>query len=356
MDLRDYSVTSARTSSGGIVPVLKQRADFRLAFNDKDNKWTLKDLVEYKDKKGESVKLADDEELDNARLNALKDALHNLKIIDVDRKPAQMSANLKAEKDFLNDAEALRDLMRRGFLPVPVGQDQVEIVSNDGEAIVHMKDGVDYVLRFGEIAGIDSGSEDEKAAGEKAEAKAASEPGGEKSAAEKSTAEEGKEKSDKTGDSKGGLSRYIMVMAQYNPDTIPKPQLQPLPEIKKAPAKPSGKASEKSGTKTGNSKAAAKDDTEDLEAQEAEQERIEKANRRKQDEYDEKVKKGQQHAKELNARFADWYYVVGDETYRKIHLGQAEIVKKKGPPGAKGAAPATIQNPFDLPGARGGQK
>ncbi len=66
VDLRDYSVSSARTSSGSIVPVLKQRADFRLAFNDKDNKWTLKDLVEYKDKKGESVKLADDEELDSA--------------------------------------------------------------------------------------------------------------------------------------------------------------------------------------------------------------------------------------------------------------------------------------------------
>ena len=47
------------------------------------------------------------------------------------------------------------------------------------------------------------------------------------------------------------------------------------------------------------------------------------------------MKKGQQRAKELNARFADWYYVVGDETYHKIHLGQAEIVKKKGPRAAR---------------------
>ena len=77
-----------------------------------------------------------------------------------------------------------------------------------------------------------------------------------------------------------------------------------------------------------------------MEALEAEQERIEKANRRKQDEYDEKVKKGQQRAKELNARFADWYYVVGDETYRKIHLGQAEIVKKKGPQERQGIGDA----------------
>ncbi len=152
-----------------------------------------------------------------------------------------------------------------------------------------------------------------------------------------------------------------MVMAQFNPDTIPKPELQPVPEIKKAPAKSSGKAQAKDSNKgaVSDKNAAAKDETEDLEAQEAEQERIEKANRRKQDEYDEKVKKGQERAKELNARFADWYYVVGDETYRKIHLGQAEIVKKKAPQGSKGAtAPATIQNPFDLPGAKApaGQK
>ncbi len=101
-----------------------------------------------------------------------------------------MSANLKAEKEFLNDAESLRDLMHRGFLPVPVSQDQVEIVSNDGEAIVHMKDGVDYVLRFGEIAGIDSGSEDEKTAAGKGEAKT----GNEKSDAEKSDAKSAPEK------------------------------------------------------------------------------------------------------------------------------------------------------------------
>ena len=51
---------------------------------------------------------------------------------------------------FCNDAEAHRISSSRGFQPMPVGDDQVDIVSNDGEAIVHMKDGVDYVLRFGE--------------------------------------------------------------------------------------------------------------------------------------------------------------------------------------------------------------
>ena len=67
------------------------------------------------------------------------------------------------------------------------------------------------------------------------------------------------------------------------------------------------------------------------------------------------MKKGQDRAKELNARFADWYYVVDDETYKKIHLGQAEIIEKKAPKDSKEgkgtAAPAGVKNPFDFPGA-----
>ena len=41
VDLRDYSVSQcAEPRAAHIVPVLKQRADFRLTFNEKDNKWT----------------------------------------------------------------------------------------------------------------------------------------------------------------------------------------------------------------------------------------------------------------------------------------------------------------------------
>jgi len=33
--------------------------------------------------------------------------------------------------------------------------------------------------------------------------------------------------------------------------------------------------------------------------------------------------------KELNGRFADWYYIISEDTYRKIHLTRNDIVKKK---------------------------
>ncbi|HZZ26477.1 MAG TPA: hypothetical protein VFE46_00615, partial [Pirellulales bacterium] len=89
---------------------------------------------------------------------------------------------------------------------------------------------------------------------------------------------------------------------------------------------------------------------EDQEALEAERDKIEKENQRTEDEYKDKIKKGEQRAKELNARFADWYYVVGDETYRKIHLGQGDIVKKKAPEDKNAGHTAGPKDPFNIPG------
>ncbi|HEV2972779.1 MAG TPA: DUF4340 domain-containing protein [Pirellulales bacterium] len=63
--------------------------------------------------------------------------------------------------------------------------------------------------------------------------------------------------------------------------------------------------------------------------------RVETENKRKQDEYDASVKKGKEHAKQLNDRFADWYFLISDEDYKKVHVGPADIIKKKTP--AEGA-------------------
>ncbi len=64
----------------------------------------------------------------------------------------------------------------------------------------------------------------------------------------------------------------------------------------------------------------------------AERERITRANKTKQDEYDKKVKDGKKRVDDLNRRFAEWYYVISDETYKKVHLGKDKIVRKKAPP------------------------
>jgi len=85
-------------------------------------------------------------------------------------------------------------------------------------------------------------------------------------------------------------------------------------------------------------------------AAEAERKRIDTENRRKQDEYDETVKKGRAHAKELNARFAEWYYLISEDEYKKMHVGLSELVKAK--PGSDAALPQAPTNPFDTHGLK----
>jgi hypothetical protein len=41
------------------------------------------------------------------------------------------------------------------------------------------------------------------------------------------------------------------------------------------------------------------------------------------------VKAAQKRVRDLNNRFADWYYVVSDKEYDKIHLDRDEMIQKK---------------------------
>ena len=56
---------------------------------------------------------------------------------------------------------------------------------------------------------------------------------------------------------------------------------------------------------------------------------VRQENKRLQDEYDAAVKAGKDKVKELNDRFADWYFIISDDVYKKIHLGRADIIMKK---------------------------
>ena len=329
--INDYSIDELR---GAIVP----RSKINLGFDSKDSKWNLIELAEFKGGDFEPVELAADEELDTQKLNDMKTALDDLKIVDVRRKPEGLAADLKAGEDLASNQEAKQSLAMRGFLFGQVqGSNQMELFSNEGEVRCGLKDGVEYVLRFGRIAAGSSGGSDEKEEGAKKE--------GEESASEQAT----------------GENRYIMVTAQFNEDLLDKPELEAVPgekaetenaepadnkeesadakdENKPDADKPEGEekpADDKASKDEAGEKKAepkAKDDKKVDDKAKAERERIEKENKRKQDEYDQKVTKGQERVKELSGRFADWYYVISDATYQKIHLGRDEIVKKKAPP------------------------
>jgi hypothetical protein len=287
-------------------PAVSQDRKSRIAlgYDDKDAKWSLLKLEAFgAGNKPQEEQLAADEELAAAKLNELRTALGDLKIIDVARKPAGLSGELKAEEKFTNDREAVTSLAQRGFYPFASG----EILSSNGETIVGMKDGVEYLLRFGNGTSV----------------------AGDAKAAKK---EDGKATDETTG-------RYLFVMARFDESLLEKPKLDPLPEVPAVPAaddkqdadkKDAADKQEDEAGADASGKLAAADEAE-AKAQAAleERRRVERENRRKQEEYDDKVKAAQKRVKELNARFADWYYVVSDEEYAKIHLDRAGFVQKK---------------------------
>ena len=362
VSFNDYSIDES-----GPRLALDPRTKIQVAYDNKDSKWKLDELEVFDREKVEyePETLSDDEELNSQKLNDLKNALDELKIVDVRRKPEGLASDLRAGEELAKNREMVTSLMQRGFYLAETEQGESGIYSNEGEIRCGTKEGVEYVLRFGRIAGT---SETEKKTDES---------GG-------SADKDNGEKADESN--QPGANRFVMVTAQFNEDLIAKPEMAPLPgespakeasetegkeEAQDEPEKTSGvesalsdaagqlaQADEKSdagqddksdvatstdekpaqpakkGTKADKQKSDAKppEVAKPKTPEELERERITKENERKQKEYDDKVKKGKEKVKELSDRFADWYYVVSDSTYQKIHLGRDDIIKKKTPP------------------------
>ena len=331
LGLEDYALVAVE-SNGRVGVQLDRKYRVDLAYDDKAAKWSLVRLEAFSgDGEPKEESLADGEELAAGKLNDLRNALGDLKIVDVARKPSGLSAELKAEESFTSDREAVTSMQQKGFMPLKTG----EILSTDGETIVGMKDGVEYVLRFGAPTTVASESK----------------PGDTKDAG---SAEAGK---GSPGETSG---RYLLVMARFNEKLLEKPTLDPLPEVPAAAddatqkvgdtPKDEQKAGEEapSEEKPDAAESLKKADEAEAAAQVALENRrqVERENRRKQDDYDEKVKAAQKRVRELNGRFADWYYVVSDKEYAKIHLGRDSMVQKveAGTPSADAAVPAGAQD------------
>jgi hypothetical protein len=254
--VRDYSIDELR---GQLI----QGEGLRLTFDNTAYEWNLDGLGE-------------DEELDQTKLNDLRRAVDDLEIVDVHRKPAGLSSELRAADTLQLNAEAVGSLRSRGFYI-----HQGRLLSNQGETIIQMDDGVQYTLRFGEIVITRGGGHEEE------------------------------------GEAADGTGRYLFVTAELNEDLVPGPQLVELPDM---------------------SHLLNPQDAEDPSVRPAVEEAIETArakaeqeNQQKQQEYDQKLEAGHQRASELNDRFADWYYVISDEVYEKIRLRRGDVVKPAEP-------------------------
>ncbi len=476
------------------------------------NEWRIVDLEQFDEQQSEYVSAmpGEDEELDSQKIDDMRSALNELKIVNVERKPAKFRDSLGATGQINLSQETARSLQDKGFYLIQTGSDDdpaIALVSSDGELTVTMKDGVEYVLRFGAVADFDKG-----------------EPAGSTSGAGEAEADESEDEGDK---SSIDLHRYLFVVAQFDEDAVEKPEFEKLPDAAKdeaekdeaasddkadngdaaAPsdeankadddstppddaevddaevddarvddakvdetpgdeesdtAKPDGAkpdapaaesptdagdgdpqaaaslsplrfvASQNDQAEAGESADAQADDAKDDEPNEvepkadnakaedatsdeakpdeaqpddatidtpkptddakpddaasvdpdapsatddptlpdaatetpedaakrldAERTRIEAENSRKQEEYDEKVAAAKKKVKELNERFADWYYVIPEDVYKKIHLSRADVIKKKAIPAAETSPDSATPSDFpNLPPTLGNE-
>ncbi len=290
MELRDYSVV--QTLQGG---ALEKRSEVEVSWNSSDNKWDLEEMLTFRGREAIPTQLLDNEELDTTKLNDMKNAFGDLKIVDVRRKPGGLGANLKADKSFMDDPENRRSLMSRGYYASTSETGDFELFAANGEVYVGMKDGYEYILRFGSVAITDEGADD------------------------------------------GSLNRYLFVMARQDDSKFPEPELQPIPTIEDFPLKSpeAAEGDDAPAPPDGDETASGTDDEKKKEAEEERQrklkaaiERVEKENQRKLDEWQENKKQAQEKVAELNSRFADWYYIISEDVYKRIHLSRNDIIKE----------------------------
>jgi hypothetical protein len=307
-DVRNATLKNYTVSQQSLTSVSLDR-QFDLSASYVDAKWQLDSLTEYQNGQPQEVEPPADKELDGDNLNDLKNAVDGLEIIDVQRKPKGLGADLKAGEGFAKNEEGLADLNRRGFYVVPAREGGYDVLSANGDVYVGMEDGTEYVLRFGNtLAGTG-------------------------------------------GDAEQGDSRYLFVMARVDMSKFPPPELEVVPELPEdseagdneaeengaeaaegdsSNAAEGATAEEQAEGEKAETDEAAGDDREAREAEIAkERERIIKENQRKLDERNEKLEKAREKAADLNIRFADWYYVVSEEQFDKVQLDRDELFKQK---------------------------
>ena len=371
-DIKDISIydysANPQLSNRGILLNEQDRLKVTARWNADQAQWELDEFEESVGGEMRSSQLLETEELDKDSLDTMKQALDDLQIVDVERKPEGLGAEI-VDDSFWQNEEGITSLFERGFYPARDPSGQLKLRSSDGEVKIRTNDGVEYLLRFGQFAGVESGAE---SAGD----------------------------DESTEGTVGGLNRFVMVSAAVYQDAFEKPILD-LPEAdateEAASAEeadspddaaersdadadeaavepndaeaevaaagdtepeippPDDTRSRHSGADTAEADTAAPEtdaeaddtvaadseaesasqddlstaETMDQEALDAQREAKLKEYERQMDDYKAKIKTAEEKVDKLNFRFADWYYVVSEDEYRKIHLSRSDIVRGK---------------------------
>ena len=209
--------------------------------------------------------MAANEEVDSSKMNDLLSAIDTLSIVGVRPKPDGLSASLTQVAEGLRITQAdMLSLQSRGYYLSADGQ----LVSNEGELEVREDDGVVYTLRFGEVV---------YGAGEAISA--------------------GNDLSD-DAESGPGENRYLFITVSFDAAMISEP---PRPA-----------------------------NTDYLGMDEAEWSDTDRTNKELQDTHDAwetRLEASRQRTEELNARFAEWYYVISSDSFDRIRLTRSDLVR-----------------------------
>ena len=208
------------------------------------------------------------QKVDGVKMEDLLKALDELTIVGVRPKPPGLSRSLENNDSGISvNREALASLQQKGYFFTRDGQ----LVSNEGEAQVHTTDGIIYTLRFGEIV---FGAGDAVTAGT-----GGSEPG---------------------RPAGPGENRYLFITTQFDADGFPEPQ------------RPSDTGFQSRADSLWTSA-----DRTNADLQE------------KHEAWKNSVESGRRTSADLNARFAQWYYVISADSFDRIHLRRVDLVTSR---------------------------
>lgn len=225
-------------------------------------------ILSQKDGEWKANKMRSNQQVDSTQMKTLLTAIDELSIVGVRPKPKGLSASLKKSTSEQSISQAdMISLQNKGFYLTRDGQ----LMSNEGELQVHSKEGINYTLRFGEVV---YGSGLAVTAG---------------------TKESGAKKN-----SGAAQNRYLFITTNFDSKTFPEP---PKPLNTDFLKKPDSLFTDK-----------------------------DKENKALQDahgKWQRDVENGKRINDELNARFADWYYVISADSFDKLHLKRKDLVVTK---------------------------
>lgn len=310
----------------------------------------------------------DSEELNKDAIRDTLNAISSLEIAGVRAKQNGLTPELELDRSILStqrDVDRLQsDLLSRGFLLQPGDEkDSLNLIAREGELHAGTDDGLVYRMHFGRVF---TGSEEELEVGfatsssesvEPTEDSPSDESGADASETDPSDpATEAKDEREEP-ESRTKPGRYVFVRVDFDQQLLgdePTKPLEPekpaeLSEAEKTKAEaedsePSGaEGPEDDSQATTEAEASESDaaDTED-EEQDSEESKLDELRKeyeeakkkydkdlRAYEDFQQKVKDGKEKAEELNRRFAEWYYVIPGESYDKLSLARADLVKTK---------------------------